>query len=188
MELVVHYFEQPGPHNTEATLQAALRRAEALGIRQVVVASSHGATARRARALFGPAGVHVIAVAICHSYEAEGWTMEPEVRRELEASGVIVLTGIHALGDDVNSAFSEKYGGRAPNEIVRDTLYRFSQGVKVAIEITLMTADAGLLDMNQEVIAIAGTDRGADTALVLRPAYPRQFHNLQVREIIAKPR
>jgi hypothetical protein len=188
MEVMVHYFEQPGPQNTESTLRAALQRAQALGIRQVVVASSHGETARRAQALFGPAGIRVIAVSICHGFSAEGWTMAPEVRRELEEMGVTVLTGIHALGDDVNSAFSEKYGGRSPGEIVRDTLYRFSQGTKVAVEIALMAADAGVLDMSQDLIAIAGTDSGADTALVLMPAYPRKFLDLRVREIIAKPR
>ena len=114
--------------------------------------------------------------------------MAPEVRRELEEMDITVLTGIHALGDDVSSAFSEKYGGRAPSEIVRDTLYRFSQGTKMAVEIDLMAADASVLDMSQNVIAIAGTDSGADTALVLTPAYPRKFLDLRVREIIAKPR
>lgn len=188
MEVTVHYFEQPGSQNTETTLQAALQRARALGIRQVVVASSHGKTALRAQELFGPEGIRVIAVSICHGFEDVGWTMTPEERQKVEAAGVTVITGIHALGDDVSSAFSEKYGGRAPNEIVRDTLYCFSQGTKVAIEVALMAADAGLLDMSQDVIAIAGTDSGADTALVLTPAYPRKFLNLRVREIIAKPR
>jgi hypothetical protein len=188
MELTVRYFENPGPQNTDITLRATLERARALGIRQIVVASSHGETARRAQALFGPAGIRVIAVSICHGFEADGWTMTPEERRAVEATGVVVLTGIHALGDDVNSAFSEKYGGHAPSEIVRETLYRFSQGTKVAIEVALMAADAGLLDMNQDVIAIAGTDSGADTALVLTPAYPRKFLDLRVREFIAKPR
>ena len=101
---------------------------------------------------------------------------------------VTVVTGIHALGDDVSGAFTEKHGGRAPNEIVRETLYRFSQGTKVAIEVALMAAAAGLLDMSRDLIAIAGTDSGADTALVLTPAYPRKFFDLNVREFIAKPR
>jgi hypothetical protein len=73
-------------------------------------------------------------------------------------------------------------------EIVRDTLYRFSQGMKVAVECTLMVADAGLLDMTQEVIAVAGTDSGADTAIVCKPAYPRTFHQFEIREVLAKPR
>jgi hypothetical protein len=188
MELVTLVFEEAGKHNTDATLQVARERALALGIRQVVVASSHGYTARKALALFTPAGIQVIAVSICHGWESEGWTMAAETKAELQGMGVVVHTGIHALGDTVGSAFSEKYGGRAPDEIVRDTLYRFSQGMKVAVECLLMAADAGLLDMGQEVIAIGGTDSGADTAIVCRPAYPRTFHELEIRELLAKPR
>ena len=188
MELKTLIFEKAGEDNTDATLQIARGRAVALGIRQVVVASSHGDTARRAHALFAPAGIRVIAVSICHSWESEGWTMSAATKAELAALGVVVHTGIHALGDTVGSAFTEKYGGRAPEEIVRDTLYRFSQGMKVAVECMLMAADAGLLDMSQEVVAIAGTGSGADTAIVCKPAYPRTFHELEIREVLAKPR
>ena len=188
MELKTLAFEKPGPHNTDATLQVARERASALGVKQVVVASSHGDTARQAHTLFAPDGVQVIAVSICHGYESEGWTMSVETKAELIKLGVVVHTGIHALGDGVGSAFSDKYGGRAPEEIVRDTLYRFSQGMKVAVECVLMAADAGLLDMSREVIAIAGADSGADTAIVCQPAYPRTFHELEIREVLAKPR
>lgn len=188
MELKTLLFETYGDHNTEPTLQIARQRAQELGIKQVVVASSHGGTAKKAQAMFAPLGIKVIAVSICHSWESEGWTMTPEEKAELEKLGVIVHTGLHALGDSVGSAFSEKYGGRAPEEIVRDTLYRFSQGMKVAVECLLMAADAGLLDMSQEVISIAGTSSGADTAIVCKPAYPRTFLELEIREILAKPR
>ena len=71
---------------------------------------------------------------------------------------------------------------------MRDTLYRFSQGMKVAVECLLMAADAGLLDMEEEVIAVGGTSEGADTAIVCKPAYPRTFHELEIREILAKLR
>jgi hypothetical protein len=188
MELKTLVFEKAGEHNTDATLQIAKERALALGIKQVVVASSYGGTARKAHALFAPAGITVIAVSICHGWETEGWTMSAETKAELARLGVIVHTGIHALGDGVGSAFTEKCGGRTPEEIVRDTLYRFSQGMKVAVECLLMAADAGLLDMAQEVIAIAGTSSGADTAIVCKPAYPRTFHTLEIREVLAKPR
>ncbi len=188
MELKTLLFEEPGKQNTDATLAIAKERAVALGIKQVVVASSHGSTARKAQALFAPLGIVVIAVSICHGWESEGWCMSAESKAELEALGVQVHTGIHALGDSVGSAFSEKRGGNATEEIVRDTLYRFCQGMKVTVECVLMAADAGLLDMSQEVIAIAGTDSGADTAIVCKPAYPRTFHELRIREILAKPR
>jgi len=188
MELKTLIFEDYGDHNTMPTLQIARERALALGIKQVVVASTHGSTARKAQAIFAPLGVKVIAVSICHSWESEGWPMTPEEKAGLDQEGVIVHTGLHALGDGVGSAFSDKFGGRSPDEIVRETLYRFSQGMKVAVECLLMAADAGLLDMSQEVISIAGTSSGADTAIVCQPAYPRTFLQLEIREILAKPR
>jgi hypothetical protein len=188
MELKCLVFETYGDHNTGPTLQIARERAQALGIKQVVVASSHGATASQAQALFAPLGIKVIAVSICHSWESEGWNMTEEEKASLVSQGVIVHTGIHALGDGVGSAFSEKYGGRSAEEIVRDTFYRFSQGMKVAVECLMMAADAGLLDMSQEVISIAGTSSGADTAIVCKPAYPRTFLGLEIREVLAKPR
>lgn len=188
MELKCLVFDTYGDHNTDPTLRIAKERALALGIKQVVVASSHGSTARKAQAIFAPLGIKVIAISICHSWESEGWTMTSEEKDELTKLGVIVHTGIHALGDGVGSAFSEKYGGRAAEEVVRDTLYRFSQGMKVAVECLLMAADAGLLDMSQEVISIAGTSSGADTAIVCKPAYPRTFLQLEIREVLAKPR
>jgi hypothetical protein len=183
MESSTLYFEHPGKGNTEATLQIARERADALGIRQVVVASTHGYTARRARETFGPE-VEIIAVSICAGFEDKGWTITAEERAELERLGITVLTGLHALGDDV----SEALGFSAPNRIVRDTLYRFCQGMKVAVEVAIMAADAGLLNMAEEVVAIAGSGGGADTAIVARPAYARKFKELEIREILAKPR
>jgi hypothetical protein len=51
-----------------------------------------------------------------------------------------------------------------------------------------MPADAGLIPVDREVIAIAGTGSGADTAIVVKPAYPRKFLELSIKEIITKPR
>jgi hypothetical protein len=188
MELRTLLFETGGPEHTQATLEIVLERALALGIRQVVLASSHGGTARQAQALMAPHGIRICAVSLCHGWEHLGWCMTPEERRELEALGITVVTGIHALGDGVGSAFSDKHGGRAAEEIVRDVLYRFSQGMKVAVECLLMAADAGLIDMGAEVIAIGGTGSGADTAIVCKPAYPRTVLALEIREVLAKPR
>ena len=71
---------------------------------------------------------------------------------------------------------------------MRDTLYCFSQGMKVAVECLLMAADAGLIVLGEETIAIGGTSAGADTAIVCWPTTPRAFHKLEIREILAKPR
>lgn len=184
MESKILYFEEQGIANTDATLLAARERAEALGIRQIVLASSHGYTAKRAAAIFDRLDVDIIAVTLSASFTDLGWPMTPAERAELEALGVTVFTGLHSLGDDVSDAFVSF----PPNKIVRETLYRFCQGMKVAVEVALMAADADLLDMSREIIAIAGTGEGADTAIVLKPAYARKFKNLEIREILAKPR
>jgi len=60
--------------------------------------------------------------------------------------------------------------------------------MKVCVEIVLMAADAGLIGIDKDVIAIAGTGRGADTAVLVRPASTSDFFNLKIKEIIAKPR
>lgn len=78
MELKSLVFETAGKHNTMATLRIAHERAVSLGIRQIVVASSHGYTAREAQAVFGPSYIQVIAVTICHGYETDGWTMNAQ--------------------------------------------------------------------------------------------------------------
>jgi hypothetical protein len=177
-------FERGGAENTAETLRVARRRAEELGIRQVVIASSHGGTALRARTAFAGLDARIVAVGISAGYRGMGWSMTAEEKATLEGAGIPVLIGIHALGDDVNDAF----GFVAANRVVRTTLYRFSQGMKVAVEIALMAADAGLLEVDREAIAIAGTGAGADTAIVVKPACCRNFEDFEVREILAKPR
>ena len=72
-------------------------------------------------------------------------------------------------------------------EVVANTLRLFGQGMKVACEITLMAADAGLVRTDEDIIAIGGTSRGADTAVVLRPVNSEDFFDLKVKEILCKP-
>jgi hypothetical protein len=97
MERKIVYFESPGKANAEATLKAVRERVLELGIRTVVVASSHGETARQALALFRGENVQVVVVTICAGFTKEGWTMDDATRRELEGAGARVLTSIHAL-------------------------------------------------------------------------------------------
>lgn len=184
METRTLYFEQPGKENTEATLRIAAERAKELGITQVVLATSHGYTAETAYRIFAGTGIKVIAVTISAAYSPEGWSISAEERQALEAKGITVLTCGNGLTGGVNDALSDS----VPAKIVCKTLYTFGQGMKVAVEVSLMAADAGLLEMDKEAIAIAGSDEGADTAIVITPVYARNFPQLRVHEILAKPR
>jgi hypothetical protein len=63
----------------------------------------------------------------------------------------------------------------------------FCQGVKVCFEIVMMATDAGLLSKGEKVIAIAGSGRGSDTALVMQASSSQNMKKLRVNEIICKP-
>jgi hypothetical protein len=78
-------------------------------------------------------------------------------------------------------------GSYQVDEIIAYTLRIFGQGTKVAVEIALMAADAGLVRTDEDVISIGGTGKGVDTALVLRPATSSHLFDLRVREVICKP-
>jgi len=96
------------------------------------------------------------------------------------------LTCQHAFGG-VGRAFRNKTGTYQIDEVIAYTLRTFGQGTKVAIEIALMAADAGLIRTDEDIISIGGTARGVDTALVLRGATTHTFFDLKVKEVICKP-
>jgi hypothetical protein len=108
------------------------------------------------------------------------------MRHELAEKGITLITGSHALSG-VERSVAAKHSGVYPVLLMADTLKLFGQGTKVAVEVTVMAADAGALS-GKDIVAIGGSGRGADTALVLRPAHQNNFFDLRVREIICKPR
>jgi len=50
-----------------------------------------------------------------------------------------------------------------------------------------MAAENGAINIDKKVIAIAGTNEGADTAVIIKPAYAHRFLDLEIREILTKP-
>ena len=186
-EVSVMYFETPGPGNTDETLRAAAVRAERLGIRQLVVATSSGQTALRAAQIMSDMDT-IVGVTL----HAGRWALYERPNggtvAKAEVMGVRFLTCGHALMGSVATAIRQDFGGLPPEELIARTYYTICQGTKVAVECAIMAADAGLLDMNQDVISIAGTGKGADTALVIRPAFSNEFFKLRVREFVAMPR
>jgi hypothetical protein len=60
--------------------------------------------------------------------------------------------------------------------------------MKVICEMAAMASDSGLIRTDEEVIIIAGTGKGADTAVVMQPAHSQDFFDMRIKEIICKPR
>ena len=180
------YFARPGRENTERVLEIAGRRARELGIRRILVATTRGDTAVRASEVLSD--YELIAVTHSTGFRAPNeQELTEENRRILEERGVRVLTATHAFGG-VGRAIRKKLGTYQVDEIIAYTLRLFGEGMKVVVEIALMAADAGLVRTDEEVIVIAGTGRGADTAVVLRPAHTQALFDLRIQEILCKPR
>jgi hypothetical protein len=181
----ITYFEKAGKQNTEQTLQIARQRAEQLGLRQVVVATTAGETGKRAAELFQGYDLVVVTHATGMS-EPNVQELTEENREAILAGGSSLLTCQHAFGG-VNRAIRRKLNTYQVDEIIAYTLRIFGEGMKVVCEITLMAADAGLIRAGEPVLAIAGTGRGADTAVILRAANAQDFFDVRVNEILCKP-
>lgn len=186
METKTHYFTSPGKVNTQVTLDLAYRRAQELGIKKVVVATSTGETA--AAAVKYMKGLGVIAVTHSAGFQAaNAQELKDEFKSRIEVGGGKVFTATHAFGG-IGRAVRKKLNTYELDEIIAFALRTVGQGFKVACEITVMAADAGLVRTDEEIIAIGGTGYGADTAVVLKPTHTQTFFDLQVLEIICKPR
>ncbi len=185
-DVTCRYFKKPGPKNTQGVLEAVSRRAKELGIGKVVVATCSGRTALKAREILDP-DLKMVAVSHVTGFREPNHQELPEdVRAELESKGVSVLTCQHAFGG-IGRAVRNKLSTYQVDEIVAFTLRTFGQGTKVAIELAMMAADAGLIRTDEDVISVGGTGRGADSALVLRPVNSFNFFDLKVKEIVCKP-
>ncbi|MCZ7661489.1 MAG: hypothetical protein M5U22_00320 [Thermoleophilia bacterium] len=186
METTITYFDHRGRTNTEEVLQLVQRRAAELGIAEVVVPTTGGATGIMAAEAL--AGLQVVVVTHSTGYAEPGRQEVPDATAdEMRLKGARVLTATHAFGG-VGRSVRKKFGTWTTEEIIAQTLKRLGAGVKVAIEVSLMAADAGLISPQREVIACGGTGHGLDTAVVLRPAHAQTFFDLDILEIICKPR
>jgi len=188
MEVKTVYFENPGRENTEEVFRIAKQRAEELGIKTIVVASSTGDTAVKAMEAFK--GLRVIVVSTATGFrEPNVQRFTDENRKIVESKGGTILTGTHAFAG-ISKAVKDKFNTIVIGDIIANTLRIFGDGMKVACEISMMAADSGLVRTDEDVISIAGTGgsgRGSDTAMVLKPVNTHNFFDLKIREILCKP-
>ena len=179
MERTIVYFEDLRAENTETVFRLADERARTLGIKKLVLASTTGTTAMKAVDYFEGKGVKLIVTP--HQF---GFRETHAFRREL-------VQPIKDAGHEVHVGTmlfhtENLYESNVPT-LMANLLRCFCQGIKVCFEIVLMATDAGLVDIGERVIAVAGTGRGADTALVMQASSSRNLKKLRVNEILCKP-
>lgn len=186
MESQIIYFEKPGQENTELVFEIARKRANELGIKTIIVASTTGETA--VKAVKALKGFKVIIVThVMGSREPNIQLLTEENRRIIAAAGATMVTAAHAFGS-IDRAMRKSFNMVGLGETIAHVLRIFGQGMKVVCEISLMAADAGVVRTDEEVVSIGGTGRGADTAVILNPVNTTDFFNLKVKEILCKPR
>jgi len=179
------YFKEAGEQNTDALLQFVKKYAKKEDIKDIVIASTTGETGAKASKIFK--GHNVVIVTHSFGFQELGKNeLQEEYRKEILANGAKIFTGVHALSS-VERAIRKDFGTIQPLELIANVLRLWGEGTKVCVEIALMAADAGLVPVDRDIIAIAGTGNGADTALRIRPANAARFFNLRIREVIAKP-
>ena len=168
----VVYFIDPGSQNTEEVIGSVKRRIRKGDLNKVIVASTSGETgAKFAKELKGSAMV----ITVSHE------EMKAVHKRQITEHGGKAFDKTHLALDAEGM------------DDVRKSFYSFGQGFKVAVEVILIAADKGELDLYEDVLGVGGTGNGADTAIVARATTSREIFSeddgkkLEIREIVAMP-
>ncbi|MDA8326135.1 MAG: hypothetical protein M0033_07940 [Nitrospiraceae bacterium] len=182
------YFEKPGRDNTADCVSVLKEAVETGGHKNIVLATTTGDTALAVGEALRDQRANIVAVTHSMGFKEPNTTsVGRETRQKIESLGIKIFTG-PMLTHSLETALNHKFQGIYPTMIIAQSLKRFGEGSKVACEIVMMAADAGLIPEGEEVLAVAGTARGADTVLLVKSAVSKRFLELRVLEVLAKPR
>jgi len=193
----ISYFDVCGQVNTEKTLELAVQRAQELGIRKLVVASETGLSALKALEALRNTRIHLIVVTSAAGTEVEKTAIgnlqigipDKALWGKLEKGGAQIVRATDPFYN-VGAAL-EQHGTPTLATLIRLVLRIISSGTAVCVGVTLMATDNGIVREGEEVVAVAGSWVGLDTALVIQAANSVDFFKrgaVQVKEIICKPR
>lgn len=180
MEKKIVYFEDVKQYNTMDTFQVVADNLKESNVKKLVLASTTGETARKAMEFFKDSGIQLIVVPHQYGFSSQENLFPTELVMELRKNGHEVYFGTMLF-------HTEKLYANHSSTIIADFLRCLSEGVKVCYEITLMASDGGLIKPGEKVIAIAGTGKGSDTALIMQASNTRNLNKLRVNEILCKP-
>ncbi|MGD2250363.1 MAG: pyruvate kinase alpha/beta domain-containing protein [Candidatus Methanofastidiosia archaeon] len=172
IERKVKYFSDYGSQNTKKVIESVKSRLEKGDVKTVVVASTSGETGCKfLKELKTSASIIIVS----HK------EMQPKYKQQIvELGGKFVEKThlpLHTEGMDE----------------VRESFRTFGQGLKVAVEVILIAADKGEINLYEDVISVGGTGRGSDTAIITRATTTEEIFSsdttkkLEIRELLAMP-
>ncbi|HIE43791.1 MAG TPA: hypothetical protein EYP78_03215 [Candidatus Omnitrophica bacterium] len=187
MQRQVEYLDGEGPQYTAQCLEIVEGLVKE-GYKHIVVASTSGKTGLEFAHQFKDRDLNLVVVTHSAGFKGPNTNEFSQVaKEEIERLGGKVHTGT-ILTHSLEKALAERHKGLYPTILIGEVLRIFSQGVKVACEIVMEACDAGLIGEDEEVVAVGGTGKGADTVCIVKSACSKRFLNLRVLEIVAKPR
>jgi hypothetical protein len=186
-----------GQINTEKTLRLAIQRASELNINKMIVASETGISGLKAVDMLRNSGIDLIVVTSAAGTKIENTIIgdlrigisDKKIWDQLEKNGAKIIRATDPLYN-IGASLEQK-GLPTLATLVRLSLKMISSGAAVCVTATLMATDNGVLREGEEVVAVAGSWVGLDTALVVRATNSVNFlkaGTMQIREILCKPR
>jgi hypothetical protein len=188
-------------------MEVAQRRAEQFQVNNVLVATNTGKSIRTAQSVFGE-GYCFFAVGNPASAHERGLVLHnginKQVQVELEASGITVVVEDQSLFqrkevrsfygvpfEEIERSCSAK-GHINAISILYNTLQLWGDGPRVCLEISLMAADAGVLPLDADCLAIACPSSYCDlpdAAVVLHPAKTENMFTgcLRIKDVALCP-
>jgi hypothetical protein len=189
-------FEAPGPQNTAAVIQVVKQRLRSADIEKVLVASESGRLALRVRK-------HVPgACVVCVTYDEKTRKKyrKPALMKDgLLTARVTIAERPEPMGRGL--VFRNWWEHRtlqlagAIADLFWMTLICVGgHGFRTAVEIVFMAVEAGVVNVGEKVVSIAGTGWGADSAIVMKGSKFEEAvgedvaHRMKVEEILAMPK
>jgi len=193
----IFYFNVCGQVNTEKTLELAIQRARELNLKKLIVASETGLSALKAAEMIKGSGISLIVVTSAASTKIENTIIgdlkigisDERIWSQLENNGAKIVRATDPLYN-IGASLEHK-GVPTLATLNRLCLKMISSGTAVCVSVTMMATDNGVLSEGEEVVAVAGSWVGLDTALILRASNSVNFFKkgaMQIKEIICKPR
>jgi len=209
-------FNRPGPVNTESVVNCVQEHAPLA--KAIVVASITGDSALQVARIAGTTPVICVTCPSGMAWEVDGmnsgvfadipelknirdrWISEGHSRVPMEISAenrnLLEMAEVQVIKGTIpffGPSFSMRIhlGHISSLDIMAKTLELFSPGTLVGMECVLMAADAGVIPEGIEVICCAGTERGLDTAWLVRSSASANIflpdHGFRFIKLLAKP-
>lgn len=202
---VVHFFENPGEVNTGEVIMAALARAEEGDIEVIIVASISGKMAIKVAEHLKERNLKIKVVCISGPPSWEKYPeykfplIKEEERKKLNELGVPVIDWID---EPFKPITFRNWWEKKTIEVQQPEAHLFwmtlicvgGHGFRTAVEVILMTVEAGVIRVNERVIAVAGTCAGLDSAIVMKASRfeeavgPDLGKRMKIEEILAMPK